>query len=720
MRWWTSLLLIVALSTLALSAEKSQSIGERKLWSLVPPKRVAPPKVKQAAWVKNPIDAFVLAKLEARGWKPSLPANRATLLRRVTFDLTGLPPTPQELDEFVNDRSSGAYAKVVERLLASPHYGERWARHWLDLARYAESEGFKSDETRPNAWRYRDYVIRAFNDDMPYDRFVKEQLAGDEVSPDDPWAAIATAFNRHYPDESNARNIFLRRTDILHDITDTVGQVFLGMTLQCARCHDHKFDPITQRDYFRFQAFFAAMQARDEIPVAAARDLDDYRAKLAAWEQRTKPMRDEMTKLDARYRDEMRKDVLDKFPQETQDAVATPAAQRTPLQQLIADKTAPQLEVTAKVMAGKMKGDVKTRYEQMLKQLEDSRPAAPPLGVGMTDVGRQAPPHFLLTRGVWDAPAEEVKPGFIAAIDRREPTVPTPNTSTRTTGRRTVLANWIASPQHPLTARVMVNRMWLHHFGRGLVDTPSDFGLQGEKPSHPALLDWLATEFVARGWSMKEMHRLMVKSATYQQSSEAGLARRESDRDNRLLGRGTRRRLEAEAVRDALLAVSGELNPQQHGPSVFPELPAGITTRAGWPVSKTAEERNRRSVYVFVRRNMRYPLLEVFDSPDTNETCARRSCTTTAPQALALMNSELVLKHAESFARRVVLEAGSDSAQQIDRAYLLAFARRPHADERIAAQTFITRHASLTGNATAALTDFCHALLNANEFVFVN
>jgi hypothetical protein len=704
----------------------STGAGE-KPWALTAPVRPGLPVIQGSTWVRNPIDHFILGKLEAVGLAPAPAADRPTLLRRLTFDLIGLPPTPAEIDAFVNDPAPDAYEKQVERLLASPRFGEHWALYWLDLARYAESDGFKADDPRPSAWRYRDYVIQSFNDDKPYDRFVQEQLAGDELFPDDPQTLIATGFNRHFPDEYNAVNLEQRRQEILNDITDTTAQVFLGLTMGCARCHDHKFDPLTQEDYYRFQAFFAAYAPRD-LPVASPAEIAHYQQQLHEWETQTAELRREMEALEAPYRKKFAAQRRARFPKEYQDLIDVPVEQRQPLQQQLVTMVLKQMETTTGEVVQAMKPDVKQHWQGLSKQMADwarLKPPAPPTALVLTDVGPTAPPTHLLRRGDWRHPAQEIEPGFIAVLDARPPSQ---SPRERTTGRRSTLAHWLTRPDNPLTARVMVNRLWQHHFGRGIVSTPGDFGAQGEPPTHPELLDWLACELVERGWSLKALHRLMVTSATYRQAAGSGPMGRKIDPDNRLLGHRNRRRLEGEALRDALLAVSGGLHFTVGGPSIYPELPPEVAVpKGGWPVSADVRDRNRRSIFIFSKRNLRYPLFSTFDAPDSNETCARRHVTTTAPQALLLLNDRLVLEQSRVFAARVLREAGPDEFRIIEQAYRLAVGRAPDAAEQQLLQDFLTtataEHRERVGDEqakSAAVADLCHVLFNLNEFLYVD
>ena len=735
------------LLTSQFAAEKAFTKEDREHWAFQPVRRVSVPTSANT----NPIDGFVDAKLKEKGLVRNAAADRRTWLRRASLDLLGVPPTLEEVEAFLKDNSADAYAVAVDRMLSSPRYGERWARHWLDLARYAESEGFKADETRPNAWRYRDYVIKSFNDDKPYDRFVQEQIAGDEMWPESAEAKVATGFNRHYPDESNARNLMQRRQEILNDITDTVGAVFTGLTYACARCHDHKFDPILQSDYFRLQAFFANAAADDSIALADAAALAEYKAKLAAWEEKTRVIRDELEKIAAPKRKELIDDYVEKYPAEIQTALAKRAEDRSPFEcqmvakaELYLNPKSHQYLASDSAVAGKLKGDTKKRWEDLREQLDEFaalHPGEMPIAAGMVDLSDDAPKTFLLKRGNWDAPKEqEIEPGFLKLVSARPTEIVRP-TGLKSTGRRTALAKLLTDPANPLTARVMANRLWHYHFGRGLVGTPGDLGLKGERPTHPELLDWLASEFVKNGWSMKYMHRLIMTSETYKQASTSKADALKIDPEAKLLWRFPRRRLEGEVIRDAGLAVAGMLNTKMGGPSVFPDLPAGLEGRGGWKVTRDKMERNRRSVYVFVRRNTRYPMFETFDMPDTHESCSRRNITTSPLQALTMLNDKVTIEWAESFAGRVLRVAGDDETKQVEAAYRIALSREPNAAEATLAKRFFGEHSKVVKERLiedepvslpagfpsdgdkavgATLVDFCHALLNSNEFVYVN
>ena len=710
-------------------------------WAFQPVSTPSVPEAPQG----NAIDAFVAERLGERGLVPGPRADKVTLIRRATFDLHGLPPAPEEVRAFLADESPVAFAKVVDRLLSSPRYGERWSRHWLDLARYAESEGFKSDETRPNAWRYRDYVIDSLNADKPYDRFVQEQIAGDELWPRSAAARIGTGFNRHYADESNAAILVQRRQEILLDITDTVGAVFLGLTYGCAKCHDHKFDPILQADYYRLQAFFTNFATDDEIHLLSEERRQEHRRRQAEWEMATRDIRAQMDELLDEKRAEAFETQVNRRSPETQDAFNKPASERTMYERLLFQQHMWQMRYhdDAK-LANTLEGEAKERYralEAELAELDHLKPEELPVGIGIREMGAEAPKTHILSFANYAAPLDEVEPGFLTLLDP-EPATYAPTLEGRSSGRRSALAKWLTDPENPLPARVMVNRLWHYHFGQGIVRTPSDFGLMGERPTHPQLLDWLAAEFVRQGWSVKHLHRLIMLSETYQQTSSFREDAAETDPFNRLLWRFPPQRLEGEVIRDSMLSVAGRLNNQVGGPSVYPALPEGAAEpRGGWDVPERRYEQDRRSVYVFVRRNSRYPMLESFDMPDTHESCARRATTTTAPQALALLNSEHTLGWARGLASRVLEEAGADRNRQIQAGFQLAYSRAPDAWERDTVLTFFDTQSkviadraaagealhvphtfpeAMSREEAAAVVDFCHMLLNSNEFVYMN
>lgn len=724
------------------SAPRKFTDAQKRYWLFQP---VAKPAVPAGPAGQNPIDAFLLARLQEKGIQPNPRVDKVTLLRRASIDLIGLPPTPEETRAFVNDNSPDAFATVVDRLLSSPHYGERWGREWLDLARYADTNGFKADEIRPDIWRYRDYVIQAFNQDKPYDRFLSEQLAGDEMFPNSVDARIATGFLRHYTDETNQPSMEQRREELLMNITDTVGSVFMGMTYGCAKCHDHKFDPILHKDYYRLQAFFANVRADDRyIPLGGA-ELATAKAQQAEWESKTKDIRDSMHALVAPIGKADADEYMLRFFEGTREAIQTPPEKRTPYQALLAFQGLPQVTYTDTTLAKKLKGDQKQKFDELAAQLKqfDSLKPVLPQGQTMIDNGPAAPPTYVLAGGSWNAPKEEVQPGFLSILDPSDAKFAPPEGNASTTGRRTALAKWLADPKNPLTARVMVNRIWQGHFGTGIVPSSSDFGMMGERPVNPQLLDYLASSFIENGWSIKKLHRAIMLSNAYQQSSLSQEAAAAADPDNKLLWRYPRHRAEGEVVRDAMLLTSGQLNFKMGGPGVKPALPEGVNTSgyAAWAVDKDEAESRRRSVYVFVKRVLTYPMFEAFDAPTSEDSCPRRFSTVVPSQALTLMNDRFVLDWSREFAGRVLNDGGLTADQQIDRAYSLAFSRAPNADERRAVLQFLDKQSGVIAGRleqnekvllpdhlpqgmapakAAAFVDFCHSLMSSNEFLYIN
>ena len=657
---------------------------DKQWWAFVPVRKpVVPAGSGQRAAGSNPIDAFILQKLAAAQLKPSPAADRATLARRVHFDLTGLPPTPFDLDQFLTDKSADAYEKLVDKLLASPRYGEKWARHWLDLVRYAESDGYKADDYRQHAWRYRDYVVKSLNADKPYAQFITEQLAGDELyfnaKPEarNPEHLVATGYFRAGIYEYNNRDVRGQWQRIIEDITDTSADVFLGVGLQCARCHDHKFDPLLQKDYYRFQAFFAPLLPREDLVVATPAERAAHDEKLAKWETATADIRAEIEKLLAQAKKNAIAGALEKFIEDIRVDMSKPVAERTPYEHQIAELAYRQVTYEFDKLDAKLKGEPKERLIALRKKLtefDSLKPAALPPLFGATDVGPVAPVTYL-SKG---KSKEAIAPGHLSVLDPKDVQVAALRNST---GRRRELARWLTAPENPLTARVMVNRLWQGHFGRGLAANASDFGKLGEKPSHPELLDWLAATFVEQGWSLKAMHRLMVTSATYRQTSansEFASAQR-FDPDNRLLWSFPIRRLEAEQIRDAILAATGELKLEP----------------AGGP--STDQLTPRRSIYSKWLRNAPNPLLNVFDLAEPFQSVAQRNVTTTPPQALLLLNSQMMLRHAREFAKRLEQEHPSSDEDMVNAAYRLAFTRAPKPTERTAALQFLTEQKQRLG-----------------------
>ncbi len=647
---------------------------ERSHWSLQPRSRPAVPSFDEPAdreWIASPVDAFILQRLHEAGLRPAPSATRRTLIRRLVFDLTGLPPEPEQIDRFLNDSSSDAWPRLVDEVLASPHYGEKWGQHWLDVVRFAETEGFEYDRHHAEAWRFRDYVVRSLNEDRPFDRFVTEQLAGDEIAkragevdPRDDLdvrdALIAVGFHRLGPVRRNAGNpeIAFSRNEVLTEMANAVGTVFLGLTVGCARCHDHFYDPFRQKDYYQLQAFMAATHEYD-APLTG-------REEWSVWKQQ---------------HDAISKQIYD-------------------LKQAIPNADEPE----------------RTKLKARVVELQAQLPKPVPTVFSVSDDAARRTPIHLLDRGDENRPGERLGmrfPGVLLAnkaeafpADRHEP--------------KSELARWITSSDNPLTARVIVNRIWHYHFGRGIQTTANDFGVNGSRPTHPELLDWLANRLVDSGWSIKSLHRLILTSSTWQQSSYvAGVNARKAGMranvDNSLLWRFNRRRLSAEEVRDSVLAVSGKLNPKLRGKSVMvpvdPELIKLLYKPTQWEVTADAFEHNRRTVYLIAKRNLRLPFMEVFDQPDLQSSCSRRESSTHSPQALELLNGPLTNRLADALAERLQSETDRSPQAIVQRAFLLATGRRPTPGEEQAVVRFLREQ---------PLRELALTMFNLNPFLYVD
>jgi len=641
---------------------------DRRYWAFQPIKAVTPPMSNES----NPIDRFIRARLSKEGIKPAPAADPRTLIRRLTFDLIGLPPTADEADDFANawDAANANRPKLVEqtvdRLLASPHYGERWARLWLDVVRFAESDGYRLDSFRPNAWRYRDYVIKSFNDDKPYDQFIREQIAGDELDPDNPESFVAIGYLTHGIYEFNQRNVRGQWFEMMGEVADITSEAILGLSMGCAKCHDHKFDPILQKDYFALKAFFEGVMPSEELPYATAAQTKAYQSKLAAWEAKTAAIRKSIEAIEGPVRAKDAAYMVSKFPLDIQAMLLKPIDKRNPMEQQLATLAFRQITFEYDKIDTKIKGAEKDRLLELRKELakfDADKPAPLAMCQTVREVGVTPPPTLLPRK------ADPIEPGFLTVLgDNAAVITPTKTTS----GRRTVLARWLTNRDNPLTSRVIVNRLWQQHFGKGLVATASDFGNLGEKPSHPELLDWLTDQFIQNGWSMKKLHRQIVLSSTYQQSSTAPADKvaMQKDPDNRLLWRMPARRLDAEQIRDAMLATVGKLDRKVGGPSVeFKET--------------------RRSVYLKWFRNTKEPLLEVFDLPDGFTSSAQRNVSTTSTQALFMINSPYMIQQGKVLADQVHKEGLTSDEQKIDRAFRLALGRSPTSKEAQFAKAFL-------------------------------
>jgi len=631
-------------------------VSARRHWAFQPVQQVTPPKVADVSWLRTPVDAFTLSKLEQRGWQPAFPATKRELIRRLYFHLIGLPPDPEEITAFVNDPSPNAYEKVVDRLLTSPHYGERWAQHWLDVVRYAETEGFEYDRHLPGAWRYRDYVIDSLNADKPFDRFVCEQIAGDEMAEGDRQLQAAAVFHRLGAVRRNAGNpdIALSRNEVLTERTNIIGEAFLGLTVGCARCHNHKLEPITQKDYYRLQAYLAATEEQNITLVPPE--------ELRAWKEQTAAVNQQIKKL--------------------------------------------------KQQAAEASGEEKVQLEERIDQLTyDLPPHLPTIPTIRNDFANRTKIH-VLRRGVWEHKGVRVGPRPLSVLV----SVSEPELAADTATPRTKLAQWITDSRHPLTARVIVNRLWQQHFGTGLVKTANDFGTHGERPSHPDLLDWLAGKLVDNGWRLKPIHRLIVLSNTYRQASDVCASAEviQADPENRLLWRFNRRRLSAEEIRDAMLTVSGRINLKAGGTSVMipvdPELVGLLYKPSQWQVTKDVDEHNRRSVYLIAKRNLRLPFMEAFDAPALQTSCPQRESSTHASQALELLNGNFANEMAAALASRLKRECGGQHQRIVERAFRLALGRCPTERERELSLAFLQDQ---------PLEEFALAVFNLNGFMYV-
>ena len=724
---------------------------DRRHWSFRPLKAVEPPAVAHGEQAPTPIDRFILAALADRGIAPAPPAGPRQLVRRVSFDLIGLPPSPQDVEAFVADPSTDAYAMMVDRLLASPHYGERWGRHWLDVVRYADSDGQERDADRPTAYHYRDFVIKALNDDLPFDTTVRWQLAGDELEPDDPRAVAATGFLTAGPhtvlnvpmEEEKVRN----RYNELDNLISTLGSGMLGLTIGCARCHDHKYDAIPTRDYYQMLGVFQTGD-RAEVPLVPHAEVVRHRERVAAWESRLKAVKDRRS----RWRTESTRRLEASLRARKIDALAIGDSDKALLKD---DPGSDRAEELARKFEGELRitdedrrsapGDDDRRQRKDIDRevaaVEAEKPPPLPTALAFVESRSEPVPAWLLGRGDIHLKKERVGLGFLSVLTgTRSPEaywkaarVATP--PGRSTYQRKALAAWIADTQDgagALLARVIVNRVWQHHFGEGLVRTVDDLGVQGERPSHPELLDWLARDFVDHGWRLKRLHRLILRSAVYRQGVAYDPSKAKIDPDNRLLWHRRPLRLESEALRDAILVVSGTLNPVAYGEAFKPPIPAEAMVARNTinPYPKDAQDvpaTRRRSVYMFHKRVVQHPLMQAFDGPDASASCGRRNRTTVAPQALALLNDPFVRSRSADFAARLREDAGPSPVAQVELAYRLALGRPPSAPECAAALGFLDEQTRRRWAGPAkgetrplALTDLCQVLFGLNEFLYVD
>jgi hypothetical protein len=735
-----------------LSPENAQlPLGARDYWAFKLPVQAPLPAV--AAHLTNPIDRFLEKTRQEKGLKPAPRADRLTLLRRAYLDLIGMPPSPAQTAEFLADNAPGAWARLIDKLLAMPQYGERWGRHWLDVARYADSSGYEVDKDRPNAWRYRDYVIRSFNEDKPYNVFLTEQLAGDEMDGKTHDTYIATEFLRAGPrvELSDADNPQYRY-DYMDDMIATVGRGTLGLTLQCARCHNHKFDPLLQKDYYALQAiFFGHVETTRSLvdpDVAEA-----YAKQVADVDARQAPLRAEIRNIEAPYREKLLAEVIKRdFPPNVQAAIAKPESDRTEGEKLLATQVLRggyQLPID-KALTPEHAARKKALNEQ-IAAIEKERPAPLPTADIVTDgdyrfapltaresqvalAGRdrdkitgtflhegpgryEPPPAHLLIRGDMNAKGALMKPGFVTVATYGNPPTEIERPDGHTSGRRLALAQWLGSRDNPLPARVIVNRVWSYHFGRGIVASLDNFGKMGELPTHQELLDWLAVEFINQGWSFKQMHRLMMTSEAYQMASRyEEPANRSKDPDNLYLWKQRIQRLDAEVIRDSIMTVAGTIDLSMGGPAIYPHVPEellkAVSTGAQYGAYKNQPDGPavwRRSVYMYTKRNLPFPMMVTFDQPDLNFAAGARLVSTLPTQALTLMNNAFVVRQAGILADRVKKEAGDNQFEQIDTAYRIVLTRPPTETELGVALDLLKK---------GSLVDLTNVLLNLSEFVY--
>lgn len=681
-------------------------------WAFQPLRKVEPPVVKDTSWPRQSVDYFILHQLERRGLRPAPPADKRTLIRRVYYDLTGLPPTAEEVAQFVQDERPEAYEELVDRLLASPHYGEQWGRHWLDLVRYAETNSFERDGAKPNAWKYRDYVVNSFNDDKPYDQFVREQLAGDELDRVTKETLTATGFYRLGIWDDEPADPLQAQYDELDNIVSTIGQVYLGLTVNCARCHDHKIDPITQADYYGLLAFLADVtpygrrgsdpRASSQIDVTPPEVTDAYK-RLDELQQQ----------LETRAREIEQTGIvkLSATDQRRTEGDERNAVLKEKLQANISPQEWDEYQ--------RLQGEIELTKQQRRKLPERESV----MGLG----GYEPKPRttHVLMRGSPLAEGDEVQPRYLELYREPAPAVPADPPADGPAGRRRILADWIVAPTNRLTARVMANRVWQFHFGRGIVRSTNNFGQLGTPPTHPELLEWLAARLVADGWRLKPLHREILLSQTYRMSSQGDPQALAADPTNDLFWRFDMRRLSAEELRDSILAATGELNREVGGPSFYETIPQEVLAGqsvpgSGWGQSSD-RDRARRSLYIHVKRSLVTPLLSTFDFPDTDTSCEARFVTVQPGQALSLLNGEFLHLRAGALADRVRREAGADRRAQVDRTLQLVLTRQADAqeiDEGLALiDKLMTRHGV---SADEAFRYYCLAALNLNEFIYLD
>jgi len=728
--------------------------GARDYWAFKAPVQAPLPVVVRK--FSNPIDGFLEKARQEKGLNVAPKADRYTLLRRAYMDLIGLPPTPQEIDAFISDTAPGAWERLIDKLLASPHYGERWGRHWLDAARYADSSGYENDTDQPNLYRYRDYVIKSFNDDKPYNTFVKEQIAGDEMPNRTDDNLIATGFLRLGPRVRNHEHANpARRYDYLDDVLGAIGKGMLGMTVQCARCHDHKFDPILMKDYYAMEAsIFGYVEV--EYPLGPREQADAYMRKITEISEKSRALKDQIDEIDKPYRDKLAlEEIRKKFPPEVVRAVEKPESDRTPGEKLTAIQVLESgVQVRSadadKIMSPEDAAKKKALNDQ-IAALNAEKPKEPPMASIVTDgdwrsvglgygdgnegacpkceleyVGAgkflelgpgkgdyKVPPSYFLMRGDPDSKAYPTRPGFLSVVTQGNPPTALPPADGRTSGRRLAMAEWLTSRDNPLPARVIVNRIWQGHFGKGIVPTLDNFGKMGEQPTNQELLDWLAVEFMNKGWSIKQTHRLVMTSEAYQMASEYNdAASAKSDPEDTYLWRYRIQRLDGEIIRDNIMSVAGSIDLTMGGPAVFPHVDESFIKTLFRGIYRNQDDGPnvwRRSIYVYAKRTLPNPMLQAFDLADMSQSFGARYVSTVPTQALQLLNDDVVLRQAHLFAERLEKEAGGNFAKQVDLAYRLTLTRPPTQNELSIATDMI---------GSSSLEDFSNVMLNLSEFLY--
>jgi mono/diheme cytochrome c family protein len=739
-------------------AQETPRVSEkdREHWAFQPPQHAKPPSVEHRELVQNPIDAFLLRKLEEKGLSYSAEAEPLTLLRRVYLDLTGMPPRPEDIASYLDDKSRDRYERLVDRLLDSPNYGERWARHWLDLAGYKETEGYgEGAPERKFAWRFRDYVIRSLNNDKPYDQFLTEQIAGDEmadyskreVTPEVVERLAATGFLRTAADPTWEAEFALidERMNVIGDQVQILGSSLMGLTIGCAKCHDHKYDPISQRDYYRMTAILQSsydpyhwLQPKDRmLDVAVESETKQVEEHNTPIEKELKSLEESLEKQAAPFREKLLEERLANLPEDVRRDVralaGTKESERTEVQKYLAEKFKEVLDIEPDDLAEKF-ADFRETSESLRKEIRAKRKALlpkPQIRALLDDKG-EPPTSYLLRRGNPLSPGEPVEPGVPAVLTvGLEPYgLKQPWPGAETTGRRLALARWLTQPNHPLTARVIMNQLWLRHFGRGIVATPDNFGRAGQPPSHPELLDWLATDFVDHGWSLKRMHRLMVTSTAYRQSSRREGNLSAVDPENALVGRMALRRMDAEQVYDSLLTATGRLDPKRFGP---PQEVKILDSKE--VVAETSKTGFRRAIYVFQRPTETPTLLDAYDFPEMSPNCLMRRQSNVPTQALQMMNGAQIWEFARFMAGRIIDDVGADRERQVEQVFLRALSRPPTESEKreslVALEQLVEewperlkqdqQDAPIESSAKwLSLAGLCHTVINSAGFLFID